>query len=86
MTVSTYYNKQSNNIIVEQPNMTVWFSYNTPIAVLDKKENKRYVSINSWGPTTGKHLNCIDGGSLDSKKQRVDNSVVKQKIEEIGSR
>lgn len=36
--------------------LTVWFSYRTPIAFqLDGA--KRVARENSWGPTTGKHLN-----------------------------
>ena len=44
----------------------IWFSYTTPVAyrVLGQK---RVVRINDWGPTTGKHLNEIDGGDKKSR-------------------
>lgn len=47
--------------------LTVWFSYKTPVA-FRKGSGPRVVRENSWGPTTGKHLNAIDGGD---KKSRV---------------
>lgn len=43
-----------------------WFSYKTLVAFTDGKGN-RYVIQNSWGPTTGKHLNAIDGGNTKSR-------------------
>jgi hypothetical protein len=47
--------------------LTVWFSYKTPVAFhLDGFD--RVVRENDWGPTTGKHINWIDGGN---KKGRV---------------
>jgi len=38
----------------------VWFSYTTPVAFAIR--GQRTVRVNEWGPTTGKHLNWIDGG------------------------
>lgn len=43
-----------------------WFSYNTLIA-FDGPKGGRKVLKNYWGPTTGKHLNAIDGGKKDSR-------------------
>jgi hypothetical protein len=48
--------------------LTVWFSYRTPVA-FQKGHADRVVRRNEWGPTTGKHLNAIDGGN---KADRVD--------------
>jgi hypothetical protein len=45
----------------------VWFSYSTPVAFRGRAGV--YVRQNSWGTTTGKHLNWIDGGC---KKSRID--------------
>ena len=46
----------------------VYFSYRTPVAYsLDGAPP--IVRRNEWGPTTGKHLNAIDGGD---KRARVD--------------
>ena len=39
-----------------------WYSYRTLIAFTDGTGN-RFVHANDWGPTTGKHLNAIDGGA-----------------------
>lgn len=45
------------------------FSYRTVIAFYGPDDSA--VHVNSWGPTTGKHLNAIDGGSADAKKARI---------------
>lgn len=45
---------------------TVWFSYVTPVA-FQVDGGEKVVRENSWGPTTGKHLNWIDGGDKDSR-------------------
>lgn len=49
----------------------VWFSYKTPVAFKLGSE-PLIVRENDWGPTTGKHLNAIDGGD---KKSRVSGEV-----------
>ena len=46
----------------------VYFSYRTPVAY-SINDAAPVVRHNSWGPTTGKHLNAIDGGD---KRSRVD--------------
>ena len=61
-----------------KPNLTkvdvgsfhVWFSYETPIA-FNVDGQPRVVRENIWGPTTGKHLNCVDGGDKEAKERRV---------------
>lgn len=68
------------NIKIEQikPNPTkvniggvlVWFSYETPIAFWSLN-GELVVRENVWGPTTGKHLNAIDGGTKAAKAERV---------------
>ena len=40
-------------------NQSIWFSYETPVAFVDG--NFFCIRENEWGPTTGKHLNQIDG-------------------------
>lgn len=47
-----------------------WFSYTTLVAFTDGQGN-RYVRSNTWGPTTGKHLNAIDGGSKEAVRERL---------------
>lgn len=49
--------------------VTVWFSYRTAVA-FQVDGHARVVRENSWGPTTGKHLNWIDGGG-SAVKERV---------------
>ena len=71
-TISTYGNYSSNNygahaLRVDIGELTVWFSYKTPIA-FHKLGHDRVVRVNDWSTTTGKHLNAIDGGD---KKSRV---------------
>lgn len=70
--IKTYGNYSSSNygahaLCVTVGRITVWFSYQTPIAFRDGY-NPRVVRENDWSTTTGKHLNAIDGGN---KKGRV---------------
>lgn len=70
--ISSYGNYSSDNygahsLCVDFGSLTVWFSYQTPVA-FQTDGHARVVRENSWGPTTGKHLNAIDGGN---KKARV---------------
>lgn len=48
------------------PGITLWYSYKTIVAYRDGQDGL-VVCENVWGPTTGKHLNWIDGGD---KKNR----------------
>lgn len=54
-----------NCLCVEIGTLTVWYSYETPVA-FQVAGNDIVVSENLWGPTTGKHLNWIA-----DKKERV---------------
>lgn len=70
--IRPYGNYSSDNygahaLMVNIGPVTIWFSYQTPIAFC-APNCPRIVRDNSWGPTTGKHLNWIDGGD---KKSRV---------------
>ncbi len=53
---------------VEVAGVWYWFSYSTCVAVSFHDGRGPIVRVNEWGPTTGKHLNYIDGG----KGTRVD--------------
>ena len=46
---------------------TYWFSYKTLVAFEPSLGGARVVRHNDWGPTTGKHLNWIDGGDKASR-------------------
>jgi len=48
-----------------------WFSYHTLIA-FKTVDGPKVVRENSWGPTTGKHLNAIDGGNKKSRLNPVE--------------
>ena len=58
--------------------VSVWFSYKTPVAFYTPEGGKR-VRVNDWGPTTGKHLNAIDGGD---KKARLSGEVFEVALQE----
>lgn len=47
-----------------------YFSYDTLVGF--ETQGQRHVIKNYWGPTTGKHLNWIDGGSPRAKEKRED--------------
>ena len=63
-------NLGANFHMVDLGKVCVWFSYETPVAF---KEDKFHTIVreNVWGPTTGKHLNYIDGGDKEAKARRV---------------
>jgi hypothetical protein len=44
----------------------IYFSYQTPVAIRSSKHGL-VVRENIWGPTTGKHLNAIDGGNTEDR-------------------
>jgi hypothetical protein len=66
---------------VEIGSVTLYFSYQTLIAF--STPEGRVVSKNCWGPTTGKHLNSIDGGD---KKSRLDRDEFEAKWKEVAER
>ena len=49
----------SNYAVVSFQNLTLWTSYNTVIGFMTPKTG-RVCRVNSWGPTTGKHLNAVE--------------------------
>ena len=70
-TISSYGNYSSDNygahaLRVDFDNLTLWYSYQTILAFRGWGY-PRLVRQNSWGPTTGKHLNAIDGGEKSSR-------------------
>lgn len=69
--IECYYLPSGKNAICVQTGLImVWFSYTTPIAF---RHSNQLVTVreNDWGPTTGRHLNAIDGGSTEAKAARV---------------
>ena len=63
-----YYLKTTKNcyFVQEKPNLKVYYSYTTPIAL--EIDGVLKVSQNQWSITTAKHLNWIDDGN---KKDRL---------------
>ena len=61
-----------NFTVVTIGERTYWFSYTTCVGFLDYSTGRGIVvRENVWGPTTGKHLNEIDGGDARAKARRV---------------
>lgn len=81
ISIRSYYHGQANAMQVSTANITYWFSYQTVIAF--QNSSGTYVSENDWGPTTGKHLNEIDGGD---KKSRLSRSDFEKKLTEAENR
>ena len=69
MTLPTIYQFAPNVTRLGLGDLTIWYSYMTPIAF--ETRFTRVVLQNVWGGATGKHLNAIDGGGKDAKKNRV---------------
>jgi len=65
---------------VTLPGLSVWFSYETPVAVRVEDSDALVVARNQWTTTTGKHLTMIDGGGA-AARDRADHAIVLQIIE-----
>lgn len=69
MSLPTIYHSSASSSSVDLGNgVILFFSYQTLIGF--SVNGKRYVSENLWGPTTGKHLNAIDGGNKTDRLPR----------------
>ena len=61
----------------EKPNLKVYYSYTTPVALEINGQLK--VSENRWSITTGRHLTWIDGGNKKARLKRDEfNQLLKQ--------
>ena len=79
-----YGNYSSNNcgahsLAFQLGAVTVYFSYETPVA-FSAPGHGLVTRVNDWGPTTGKHLNWIDGGNHEL---RIPGSEFEQLLEEV---
>ena len=61
--------------------LSLHFSYETLIA-LDTPD-QRFVRENDWGPTTGKHLNNVDGGTKEAKAKRLPSAAFKDAVDAV---
>ena len=66
---------KSNFHMITLGNLSIWFSYETPIAF--NSYGQIFIRENDWGATTGKHLNYI---STD-KKIRMNGEKFEQLLE-----
>ena len=91
-TISSYGKYDSDNygahsLRVSIGGLDVYFSYSTPVAFRAPGQ-LLIVRENEWGPTTGKHLNWIDGGDKTAKKARLPGREFEEHlramVEEIG--
>lgn len=69
MEISLSIGHTPNYATVHIGSLSLSFSYQTVIAFQGPDDFA--VRENVWGPTTGKHLNAIDGGDKDAKKERI---------------
>ena len=69
-------NYGANSICVQLGNKSIYYSYDTVVAFEGyNSKGVRFgltVSENCLGPTTGQHLNWIDGGRKDKRLSRDD--------------
>lgn len=65
--------EQANCIHIDLDHVELWFSYHTLVAFRIIGE-QLVVRENNWGITTGRHLNWIDGGSDEARRNRLDSA------------
>ena len=71
--------KAVNALVFELGDITIWFSYKTPVA-FRLEDGPIIVRVNEWNVTTGKHLNSIDGGD---KKSRVIGDIFERELKSL---
>lgn len=82
-----YANYQSSNYglnalcFTDERGFDFYFSYRTLVAV--RVPGHTIIRENVWGPTTGKHLNAIDGGSATAKRARLTKADFERKLAEL---
>jgi len=69
---------------IEIEGRTLWYSYRTLIAFNAYNGSGPVVRENVWGPTTGKHLNYVDGGDTEAKAARLNTEAFQQAVTEAG--
>lgn len=66
-----------NALRVDIGRLTIWFSYQTPVAFNDG--NGTVCRVNDWKQTTGKHLNAIE----PDHKKRITGAEFESKLAEV---
>lgn len=69
-------------VFTDERGCDFYYSYRTLVAVRVPFAGM-VVHENDWGPTTGKHLNWIDGGDKEAKASRVDSETFEQRVAEM---
>ena len=69
ITYTNYTGRNTESHLVSVGQLDVYFSYTTVVAFRSPNSGL-VVSENQWGPTTGRHLNEIDGGEQDDRLPR----------------
>ena len=72
-----------NFTMVDIGRVRIWFSYSTPIAFNDGTGTGTAVRDNVWGPTTGKHLNRVDGGDAQAKAARLSSNDFEARLTDV---
>lgn len=71
--ITSYYGTstmaENNAKMITLDTTSIYFSYGTVVA-FNIGEGLKVIN-NYWGPTTGKHLNAIDGGTKEAKAKRL---------------
>lgn len=73
---------KGNALVFTLGDVDIYFSYKTPVAF--RAGGRLFVRENSWGPTTGKHLNAIDGGDKEAKAARIGANEFAARLAEAG--
>lgn len=76
---------QPNYTHVTVGDLTLAFSYTTVVG-FHYPGRGWTVRENDWGPTTGKHLNDLDGGTADAKRARLDAATFLAALDELVAR
>lgn len=63
--------------------VTLAYSYETLIGIQASPSADWVVRTNQWGPTTGKHLAHLDGGSPEAKADRLDTVAFLDAVSEV---
>lgn len=71
-------NYGAHSLCVDMGNIILYYSYKTIVAF--SFQGRTMVRKNDWGPTTGKHLNKIDGGSKEARENRVKGEEFEEKL------
>jgi hypothetical protein len=66
-----------NCLRVDLKTLSLYYSYDTIVAYKDFQDGL-VVRENDWGPTTGKHINWIDGGN---KRNRLSEEKFEEKLQ-----